>query len=130
MISLEPVYRNAGGDSAWVDWYFSQFTGGACMAYAYVQAGQENSFTWEQMSRGFEIQLPLIDRLRSENKIVVEKLSETGRWFRENFKTTPATSVTVMKDLGGSDLKTVWFNSRFYMFLYLIASEVVTIRRC
>ncbi len=114
VISLEPVYQNGGGDSAWVDWYFSQFTEGECMAYAYVQAGQENSFTWNRMSEGFKIQLQLIDRLRNENKLIVETLSETGQWFRENFKTTPATSVTVMKDLGGSNLKTVWFNSRFY----------------
>jgi hypothetical protein len=34
------------------------------MEYAYTQAGQENSFTWDAMSKGFEIQLPLIARLR------------------------------------------------------------------
>ena len=114
VISLEPVYRHGGGDTAWVDWYFSQFVEGECMAFAYVQAGQENSFTWKKMSKGFEIQLPLIARLRNQNKVKVETLAETGQWFRENFKTTPATSVTVMKDIDGSDCKTVWFNSRFY----------------
>lgn len=114
VITLEPVYKEGGGDSAWVNWYFKEFVGGSAMEYAYVQAGQENSFTWDAMSKGFEIQLPLIARLRDEKKVTVETLAESGKWFREKYKTTPATSVTVNEDLKGSDRKTVWFNSRFY----------------
>jgi hypothetical protein len=114
VITLEPVYKYGGGDSAWVNWYFKEFVEGSSMEYAYAQAGQENSFTWEAMSKGFEIQLPLIARLRDEKKVTVETLAESGKWFREHFKTTPPTSVTVNEDLKGSDRKTVWFNSRFY----------------
>jgi hypothetical protein len=65
------------------------------MQYAYVQAGQENSFTWDAMSKGFEIQLPLIARLRDENKIKVETLAASGKWFRKHFKITPPTSVNL-----------------------------------
>ena len=114
VITLEPVYKDGGGDAAWVNWYFKEFVEGKAMEYAYVQAGQENSFTWDAMSKGFEIQLPLIARLRDEKKVTVETLAESGKWFREHYKTTPATSVTVNEDLKGSDRKTVWFNSRFY----------------
>ena len=114
VISLEPVYKDSGGDADWVNWYFDQFTNGESMEYAYAQAGQENSFTWDSISTGFEIQLPLIARLRDENKIRVETLAESGKWFREKYKVTPATSVTINKDLEGSNRKTVWFNSRFY----------------
>jgi len=114
VITLEPVYKDGGGDADWVNWYFKEFVEGSSMEYAYTQAGQENSFTWDAMSKGFEIQLPLIARLRDEKKVKVETLAESGKWFRENYKTTPATSVTVNKDLKGSDRKTVWFNSRFY----------------
>lgn len=114
VVTLEPVYKFGGGDSAWVHWYFKQFVEGECMQYGYVQAGQENSFTWKAMSKGFEIQLPLIAKLRDENKIKVETLAESGKWFREHFKVTPATSVTVNADIEGSDRKTVWFDSRFY----------------
>ena len=84
------------------------------MEYAYAQAGQENSFTWDAMSKGFEIQMPLIAKLRDANKIKVETLAESGQWFRDHYKVTPATSVTINQDLPGSDEKTVWFNSRFY----------------
>jgi hypothetical protein len=114
VITLEPVYTFGGGDSTWVDWYFKQFVEGNSMEYAYVQAGQENSFTWDAMAKGFELQLPLIARLRDEKKLKVETLAASGQWFREHYKITPATSVTVNEDLKGSDRKTVWFNSRFY----------------
>lgn len=114
VITLEPVYPDAGGDSAWVNWYFKTFTEGSDMEFAYTQAGQENSFTWDAMSKGFNIQMPLIARLRDEQKVKVETLAESGKWFRDRYKITPATSVTVTEDLEGSDRKTVWFNSRFY----------------
>jgi hypothetical protein len=114
VVSLEPVYPKAGGDSAWVNWYFKNFVEGEAMEFAYVQAGQENSFTWDAMAKGFEIQMPLIARLRNENKVKVETLAESGEWFTANYKTTPATSVSVTEDLNDGTAKTVWFNSRFY----------------
>ena len=83
VITLEPVYKDGGGDSAWVNWYFKEFVEGASMGFAYTQAGQENSFTWDAMAKGFEIQMPLIARLRDEKKIQVETLAESGEWFRE-----------------------------------------------
>ncbi len=114
VVTMEPVYGNAGGDSLWVDWYFQEFVGGECMEYAYVQVGQENSFTWDRIAHGFELQLPLVAKLMNERKVEVQQLSQTGEWFSKNYKTTPATSVTIKEDIKGSDFKTVWFNSRFY----------------
>ncbi len=114
VITLEPVYRFGGGDKEWVDWFFRELVEGESMEFAYTQAGQENSFTWDAMARGLEIQFPLIAKLRDEGKLEVQTLGESGAWFRENYKLTPATAVTVKDDLGDSKLKTVWFNSRFY----------------
>ncbi len=114
VITLEPVYAFGGGDAAWVNWYFKSFVEGPDMEFAYTQAGQENSFTWNAMAKGFEIQMPLIARLRDEHKIKVETLAASGKWFKEHYKLTPATSVAVKEDIKGSDRKTVWFNSRFY----------------
>lgn len=114
VITLEPVYPDAGGDPAWVDWFFKEFVEGESMEFGYAQAGQENSFTWDAMSEGFGLQMPLIARLRDEKKLKVETLAESGQWFRDHYKVTPATSVTVNNDLDGGSLKTVWFNSRFY----------------
>lgn len=114
VITLEPVYPHAGGDSAWIHWYFDQFVHGACGAYAYTQAGQENSFTWPAMEKGLGIQFPLIAKLRDSGLLTVQTLGQSGRWFKENFKTTPATAVTVDKDLDGSNKKAIWYDSRYY----------------
>jgi len=128
VITLEPVYKHAGGDSSWVNWYFREFVNGECIEFAYVQAGQENSFTWNAMKKGLELQIPLIAGLRDQNKIRVETLAESGNWFRQNYKVTPSTSVTVNDDLGESNLKTVWFNSRFYRINFLWENSTLRIR--
>jgi hypothetical protein len=114
VVTLEPVYAFGGGDSTWVHWFFKQFVDGEPLAFAYTQAGQENSFTWDAMAKGFEIQMPLIARLRDEHKIRVETLAASGAWFKQHIKLTPATAVTINSDIPGSDKKTVWFDSRFY----------------
>ncbi len=114
VITLEPVYAFGGGDSAWVNWFFKTFTHDVALGFNYAQAGQENSFTWEGMAKGFGIQMPLIARLRNEKKIRVETLETSGRWFAKNYAVTPATSFAVSEDIAGSPLKTIWFNSRFY----------------
>ena len=114
VVTLEPVYKFGGGDAAWVDWYFKEFIKGESMEFAYTQAGQENSFTWDAMAKGFDLQMPLIARLRNEHKVKVETLAASGKWFKEHYKVTPATSVTINRDIAGSDRKTVWFDSRFY----------------
>ena len=128
VITLEPVYKYGGGDSTWVDWYFREFVNGESVEFAYVQAGQENSFTWDAMKKGFEIQIPLIASLRDQNLIRVETLEESGNWFRKNYKVTPATSVTVNDDIGTSGLKTVWFNSRYYRINLLWENSTLRVR--
>ena len=84
------------------------------MAYGYIQAGQENSFTWRRMKKGFEIQLPMIAQLQKAGKVTVQTLGQTGKWFKDKYRVTPPTSVTVLNDHSDKDQKTVWFNSRFY----------------
>ncbi|MDN3550693.1 hypothetical protein [Mucilaginibacter aquaedulcis] len=114
VVTLEPVYKFGGGDEAWVNWFLKSFTEDKALGFNYTQAGQENSFTWDAMAKGFEIQMPLIARLRDEHKLRVETMEQSGLWFKKKYAVTPPTSFTVSKDIDGSDLKTVWFNSRFY----------------
>lgn len=114
VISLEPVYEKAGMDRRWVDYFLESIVNKPCLAFNYAQAGQENSFTWSNMSKGLEMQIPILDSLRKENKIWVETLGESGAWFKECFKVTPATAVTTLTDVRGEGNKTVWFNSRYY----------------
>ncbi|MBL4675647.1 MAG: hypothetical protein JKY70_05510 [Mucilaginibacter sp.] len=112
--TLEPVYNYAGGNEQWVNWFFRTFADDPSLGFNYTQAGQENSFTWKEMQKGLEMQMPIISQLRDKGKVRVETLSESGAWFRKKYPVTPATSFVVTKDLGESDKKTIWFNSRFY----------------
>jgi hypothetical protein len=114
VVSLEPVYKDGGGNRQWVEWFFDNMFNNTCLAFNYVQTGQENSFTWEAMKDGLAIQIPLLDSLSRKGVIRVETLEESGRWFRKNFPVTPATAVTVLTDYQNKNNKSVWFNSRFY----------------
>ncbi len=114
VISLEPVYPKSGGDEKWCQWYFDEFVNGASMGYAYTQVGQENSFTWKRMGEAYEMQMPMIARMKAEGKVVVKTLGEAGQWFKDHYEVTPPTSVTALNDISNKNLKTVWFNSRFY----------------
>ncbi|MFI2743514.1 hypothetical protein ACG2LH_12300 [Zhouia sp. PK063] len=128
VITLEPVYPDAGGNQAWVDWYFKAFVEGEPLAFAYTQAGQENSFIWRQVKKGFQLQMPLIAKLRDEGKLKVETLAASGKWFKKQFKTTPATSVTVTKAIGSSNQQTVWYNSKYYRANILWENSTFRIR--
>ncbi|MBC6110334.1 hypothetical protein ACFOG5_05855 [Pedobacter fastidiosus] len=128
VITLEPVYKFGGGDEKWVNWFFQTFTQDRSLGFNYTQAGQENSFTWDEMAKGFEIQMPLIAKLRDEGKLKVETMEESGLWFSKKYKVTPATSFSVTKDLEGSDLKTIWYNSRFYRINMLWENGSLRIR--
>jgi hypothetical protein len=114
VISLEPVYPRGGGNRAWVEWFFKNMFDEPCLAFNYVQAGQENSFTWESMQTGLNIQIPLLDSLYRQGKISIETLETSGRWFKDNYPLTPPTAVTVLTDHRNQGKKTVWYNSRYY----------------
>ncbi|QNL51668.1 hypothetical protein H8S90_08885 [Olivibacter sp. SDN3] len=114
VISLEPVYPESGMDKKWVEYFLESIVNQPSLAFNYAQAGQENSFTWEGMQKGLEMQFPLFDSLRKVNKIRIETMETSGKWFREHFSVTPATAVTTLSDVRDEGRKSVWFNSRYY----------------
>lgn len=114
VISLEPVYTESGKNKKWVEYFLESMANQPSLAFSYAQAGQENSFTWNNMKEGLEMQFPLFDSLRKENRIRIETLGESGTWFKKNFVVTPATAVTTLTDVRNKKNKSIWFNSRYY----------------
>ncbi len=114
VITLEAVYSPGGRSPQWLDWYLDILAREPCLAFAYGQAGQENSFGWNAMKQGMELQFPLFAKLARSGELQVETLEQSGRWFRDSFKVTPATCVVAMKDWQHQGRKTVWYNSRFF----------------
>ncbi len=114
VITLEPSCHGAGDNQQWVEWYFRTMFTQPSLAYNYVQVGQENSFGWERIKQGWDIQIPLVDKWRDEGRILVETLAESGAWFKKKYPLTPATAVTAMLDQNNNPIGSVWYNSRYY----------------
>ncbi len=114
VVTLEPVYRHAGGDPSWVDWFFDVNFNKPSLAFSYMQAGQENSFGWPAMAAGLTDQYAKLAALRNQGKIRVETLRTSGAWFRKNFDKTPATSVVALEDSADDPKRSIWYESRFY----------------
>lgn len=114
VITLEPVYSDAGGSEKWVRHFFKSIFEDPCLGFNYTQAGQENSFTWDAMRKGLEMQIPILAALQEQGKIRIETLETSGKWFKKKYPLTPATSVTTLTDTYDQGQKTVWFNSRYY----------------
>ncbi|MGC9260944.1 MAG: hypothetical protein ACP5I8_12845 [Phycisphaerae bacterium] len=113
VMTLEP--SSPGGRSKrWVNWFFKVISQEPCLAFAYAQAGQENSFGWSAMRQGVEYQFPMIARLARAGIIQVETLEQSGRWFRKSFDVTPATAVVAMHDWQHQGRKTVWYDTRHF----------------
>lgn len=114
MFTLEPVYPDAGGSASWVTWFIGNFIREPSLAFAYTQAGQENSFGWEPMKTGLQQQIALFAKLARSGEIRVETLAQSGQWFRNHFPVTPPTAVVALEDWKHQNRKTVWYNSLFY----------------
>lgn len=126
--SLEPVYPESGGNRKWVEYYFQSAFTDPALNFTYTQAGQENSFTWDLMKGGLEMQISLLDSLRKEGTVRIETLEQTARWFRERFPVTPATATSALADHRAEGHKTVWFNSRYYRANLLWKDDAFRIR--
>ncbi|MEK7953178.1 hypothetical protein [Luteolibacter soli] len=114
VVTLEPVYRPGGGDKKWVDWFFDTNFKQPSLAFSYMQAGQENSFGWPAMSAGLIDQYAKLAALRDQRKIRVETLRESAKWFRDTYKTTPASAVVALEDSKGDPNRSIWYESKFY----------------
>ncbi len=114
VITLETVYSPGGRSRKWVQWFLDVIAREPCLAFAYAQAGQENSFGWPAMKQGIELQFPIIAHLAATGVLQAETLEQSGRWFKRSFAVTPATSVTALVDWKHQGHRTVWYNSRFY----------------
>lgn len=127
VVTLEPVYRGGGGNENWVRSYFSQTFNGKTLSHAYTQAGQENSFGWEDISRGLPMQFGLLDGLIKDGKVNLMTLTEAGDWFTENFALTPPAAICA-DDLYGGKEKTVWYSCKNYRANVLFDGETAFFR--
>lgn len=126
--TLEPAGR-MGGTKEWIEWIFDRLTKEKTLGFSYAQVGQENTFLWNTMMKGYEIQIPYVAKLAKEGKVRAETLEESGKWFKKKYKLTPPTTFGASKDWNKKeDLRTLWYNSRFYRVSLLWDDNELSIR--
>lgn len=126
--SLEPAWLT-GKNKEWIEWIFKKLTEEPVLGYSYAQVGQENSFLWENIVGGFETQIKHISKLAKENKVRVETLEESAKWFKQKYRLTPPTTYTASDDWNKEfNLKTTWYESRFYRTSFLWENNEMSIR--
>ena len=114
MFTLEPVYPRAGGSAEWVASFMDNLIHQPSLAFAFAQAGQENSFGWDAMRTGLTLQVALLAQQAGAGEIKIETLAEAGKWFRHHYSITPPTSAVALDDWKHENRKSVWYDSRFY----------------
>ena len=125
--TLEPAATIAQ-DEKWVSWMFDRLTKEKDIGFSFSQLGQENTFLWNTMSRGFDVQMPKVKNLLENKEISLMNIHELSEWFRDKYKLTPVTSFSATNDWCTDDLKTFWYNSRFYRTSFLVENNEVYIR--
>lgn len=128
VISLEPACTDAGGNRDWCVWFFDTMFRQDALGFAYTQTGQENCFGWHRMKNGFDVQFELLAEYEKKGLVSVEKLCDSGKWFKEQFDVTPVTTVQVTEDYENRGIKAYWYDSRFYRLNAKIENNRLIIR--
>ena len=110
--TMEPAWPS-GKSPEIMDWYFKEYYTNPCLSHSQATTGQENSFGMD-MLEGYAMQIEKLAKLRDEGVVALEKLGETGEKYKRAFETTPPAALMALSDWAGNNLKTVWFNSKYY----------------
>ena len=125
--TLEAAWKY-GWEERSVDAMFHTHFEEECMDFGYATIGQENGFGWEKIQKGLPLQLGKIDKLAKENQVVVEKLCDTGEWFRNTFRENPVVSMVSNDDYLDNDMKSIWYNCPAYRANLLLEKDCLYFR--
>lgn len=110
VVTMEPASKIHGGNEGYIKNYYNNTLNPLNSQFVYTQIGQENGFGWDLygVSKGSPIQVGEAKRLMDEGKMVVEKFSETAKWFRDKYDTTPSSVYAAEEDYYESGRKSYW----------------------
>ena len=110
--TMELAYNKvSGGNPMVVDWYLKSYFETEDLGFSYMQIGQENSFAMFDLITPLRMQIEKVQKLEG---VKIEKMCDTGRAFKEKFKTTPATSVCALDNWDSVDCQSVFYDSASY----------------
>lgn len=131
--TLEPAYPKCGGNPEWIDWYLKENFKDGCLSFGYTQSGQENPFGWPVMEKGLTYQFMRFAQLQEEGKISVQTLEESGSFFKQKYKQTPASAMNItdcypFESFCESGYKTFWFYNKYFRANLLYQNGVLWFR--
>ena len=103
--------KTSGGNPRIVDWYLDSYFKTEDLGFSYMQIGQENSFAMVDIITPLRMQIEKVLKL---GEVKIEKMCNTGRAFKEKYKSTPATSVCALNNWDSVDVQSVFYDSAFY----------------
>ena len=127
LYTLEPTWH-CGQNEKWVRWYFKNLLENEDLGYSYTQTGQENPFGWKNIKKGLPMQFEIISELQEKGLIKVEKMCDTGKYFKEKYKETPPTAYSALDDWAEMGNKSVWYSCKNYRINIFNDDEEVSIR--
>ena len=112
MCTLEPVWF-AGSDAGYESALLDDFFGDETLNFAYAQIGQENSFGDSDIISPLKRQ---IEAILQRGDVCFEKMSETAERFGKRFgRSTPPSVTAGLKNPGGEDVQSVYYQCRNYV---------------
>lgn len=111
--TLEPAWES-GQDPRMVDWYLDTYYKTPCLTHSQATTGQENSFGWHLFGEGYCMQIDKLVALQKQGVVSLQKLGDTGQWYRKNFSVSAATAQVAEQDWRDAGQKTVWYNCKNY----------------
>ncbi len=112
--SLEPVW-GMGKNKACVEWMYKTYFENESLGFSALQLGQENSFCESDFIPALRTQLELACEYVKEGKAVFKKYCDTGKYFKEKYTQTPATSVVATDNWNEADTQSVYYQSKDYV---------------
>ena len=111
--TLEPAWKG-GQDPVSMDWYFHTYYQTPCLTHAHATTGQENSFGWDCFGPGYCMQIEKLARLQEQGSLSIQKLGDTGMWYRQQFTSSAATAQVALEDWRQEGRKSIWYNCKNY----------------
>ena len=126
--TLEPVCEGYGGNREWVENFLNENYNDKCLSFAFAQFGQENSFGWEDISKGLPMQMELLKEKVRTGEIQIMTLDEAGNWYSDTFDETVPEAMCTDNDLTGDGYRSIWYYSKYYRVNIISRDENVWIR--
>jgi hypothetical protein len=114
--TMEPVWPS-GQSGVFVEHFLEMIARSPSQSFAYAQLGQENSFGWPMMGKGYALQMAKLAGIRNQGDLRVETMGETGRRFKRSFSSTPTQAQVMLQDPFANTVspeRTVWYQSKYF----------------